>query len=375
MKNLQKGSIVPILLAVIAVLIIGVGVYYYHTKNVNSVPIPVVQTTNSDQNNVGATPAQTSVQSVATSSNPGLNTYNNLGIIFKYPTEWGAPKESFSGNGSGSISFAQSFAVFIQQDTNPQGTGVLNETLDQMIARFRTNDQYIYQVKDISADGVQGRELFYNSAVTGQPYHVDAYFPFQNDSYISLGADYQSVSLAAFDSIISTLQWDNATAFKLDSATGMAIYDNNGIRFEYPVKFDTDYASLNVRTSVEKADNTKLDSNGCYPAINGNGKPTQTNVINVNNVNGIKFCSTSSSDVGAGQLVTDYIYMTVRNGNAYAIDYSVHTSNGCGGYQNSSDLNSPDNQKYNECLNAQKNFGATVVKPIQDSISTFTFTN
>jgi hypothetical protein len=67
--------------------------------------------------------------------------------------------------------------------------------------------------------------------------------------------------------------------------------------------------------------------------------------------------------------------MTIRSGNAYTIDYLVQTSNGCGAYQNSSDPNSPGNTKYNECLNAHKNFDTTVVKPIQDSIATFAFTN
>jgi hypothetical protein len=292
--------------------------------------------------------------------------------------DWGLPKESLYGNGLGSISFdydpsiAQSFAVSILQDTNPQGTGLLNETLDQMIARFRTNDKYIYEIKNISAGGVEGRELFYNSAVTGQPYHVQAYFPFSNNSYISLGADYQSVTQYTFDSIISTLNWDSSTAFKKDSVTGLAIYSNNGIRFEYPIKLNTDYALLSVQTSVGKVDNTKLDSNGCYPAMNDSGKPSSSSALTVN---GIKFCSTTSGDVGAGQLYIVYNYMTIRNGNAYTITYQVHTSNGCGVYKNSFDLNSPDNQKYNECLNAHNNFSTTVFKPIQDSISTFSFTN
>jgi len=301
-------------------------------------------------------------------SNPGLSTYDNFGFSFQYPTEWGIPHESFYGNGLGSVFFdngtssSQSLSVFMDQDTDPQGTGLLNETIDQMIARFRVNDKYIYQVEDISADGVQGRELFYNSAVTGQPYNVQAYFPFQNDSYIVLSADYQAIPQATFDSVISSLKWDSATAFKQDTATGMAIYNNNGVHFEYPVKFDTDYASLTVETSVEKVDSAKMDSNGCYPGMNGSGRPSSTNVLTFN---GINFCYTTSGSAGAGQLYTDYSYTTFRNGYAYMIDYSVHTSNGCGAYENA---------KYNECQDAQKNFDSTVVMPIQQSIATFKFT-
>jgi len=364
----QKGFIVPLIGGIVALLIVG-GIYWaWHSKAANA---PYAQNDVVVQNDMTAS-------STFVTSDRGLNTYDNFGISFQYPSVWGIPSENLYGNGLGSVSFAygsstgQSFGVWIQQDTNPQSSGLLNETLDQMIARFRSNDKYIYQVQNISADGVQGRELFYDSAVSGQPYHIEAYFPFQNASYVSLGADYQSVPQSAFDSIISTLKWDNSTAFKQDTATGMAIYNNNGIHFEYPIKFNTDYASLNVETSVGKTDSTRLDSNGCYPDTAENGKPTRTSMLTIN---GLQFCYTTSGDVGAGQLYTDYTYNTFRNGYAYSITYSVHTSNGCGAYQNSSDPNDPKNQKYNECLDSAKNSDTLVVKPIQQSISTFKFTN
>ena len=49
MKNLQKGFVVPLLLAIIAVLVIGGGVYIYNTKKLETPILPVsteVQTTN-----------------------------------------------------------------------------------------------------------------------------------------------------------------------------------------------------------------------------------------------------------------------------------------------------------------------------------------
>ena len=164
-----------------------------------------------------------------------------------------------------------------------------------------------------------------------------------------------------FDSIISTLKLDNATVFKQDPTTGMAIYSNDGMRFEYPVKFDTDYAFLTVGTSVEKAVGSKSDT--CDPTANAL------------TINGIKFCSTTSGDVGAGQLYTIYAYTTVHGGNTYTISYSVQSSNGCGAYQNSPNLNSPENQRYNECLDFKKNYASIVTEPLKQSISTFTFTN
>ena len=152
----------------------------------------------------------------------------------------------------------------------------------------------------------------------------------------------------------------------------MAIYSNNGFKFEYPIKFKTNYASLTVGTSIKSADSAKLDSNGCSPVMNDSGKPSPSSTLAVN---GTKFCTTSGGGVGAGQLYTDYAYTTIRNGNAYTIDYGVHTSNGCGVYENSPDLNSTANQKYNECLAFGKDYENIVTKPIQESIATFRFAN
>lgn len=340
MKNKENNLLVQIVMVVIAILIIG-GIY---------ISIPRVSTT-----------AQSSA-------------YSNFGISFQYPAEWGIPKETFHGTDF-SLSFEASssiplLSVYTFQDMNPQGTEVMNETFDQMIARFQKNDELIYQVKDISVNGINGKEIFYNSAVTGKPYHVGAYFPFHNNSYISLDADYKSVPLSVFDSVISTLKFADATIPTEDVATGMMKYSNNGIRFEYPKKLDTEYAFLNIHTSIEKIDTGKLQANGCYPSVSNSGKliPSGVNVVN-----GIKFCSTGLSDVGAGQLYTVYTYTTFRNGTAYTIEYQTQTPNGCGVYKNSTDAAAPDNQKYRACLDALGKFGTTVVKPIQQSISTFMF--
>jgi hypothetical protein len=66
MKNTQKGLIVPLLIAVIAVLAIGSGVYYY------------------SQNKTQQTPANNET----TPSLSNLNTYTNYGFQFKYPKDF-----------------------------------------------------------------------------------------------------------------------------------------------------------------------------------------------------------------------------------------------------------------------------------------------
>lgn len=152
--------------------------------------------------------------------------------------------------------------------------------------------------------------------------------------------------------------------------TSVKIYRDLGITFRYPTKLNTGYASLTVETHVEKVDPTKLDANGCYPGMNGLGTTASTTVTSMNH---LKICSTISTDVGAGQLYTTYSYSTIRSGIVYTVDYVVHTSNGCGAYLGSEDPGAPENNKYRECVEAQKNFDATVVAPIRESIGTFRF--
>ena len=46
-----------------------------------------------------------------------------------------------------------------------------------------------------------------------------------------------------------------------------------------------------------------------------------------------------------------------------------------GVYKNDNDINAPSNSKYRECLDFNNNYDGLVIKPIQDSIATFKFTN
>jgi len=305
----------------------------------------------------------------------GWNTYKNFGIEFQYPKDWGTPQESISSLGQESIGFnfnssnTQSFSVYTQQDLNPQTGGIENETFDQMISRFVSNDKYIYLVKDISTNGVNGKELFYNSAVTGKPYHSEVYFPFNNGFYLSFGADLASVPQDVFDKIISTFKLDAASVVKTDPATSMLIYRNSDMEFEYPEKLNTDYASLNLQTMILNPGDSKIDSNNCYIVQTESGNAIGSPIT----INNVKFCLTTGSDVGAGQLYRSYYYTALKNGKYYVIGYVVHTSNACGGYENSPDVNAPGNEKYKACMEFQKNYNTIALKPIQDSIATFKF--
>ena len=78
MKNSQKGFIVPLLLAIIAILVVGVGVYIYSSKKAQVAPI-------SGQNNLVAT-------TTVTSDNSNIKTYTNsqYGFQLQYPNTNGS---------------------------------------------------------------------------------------------------------------------------------------------------------------------------------------------------------------------------------------------------------------------------------------------
>lgn len=315
------------------------------------------------------------LQSMKLNETAGWNTYNNFGIEFQYPQNWGMPQENISGLGQESISFDfnpsdyQPFSVYTQKDIDPQTGGIKNETFDQMVNRWLANNKNIYLVKNISAGGLSGKELFYNSAVTGKPYHLEADFPLSNGFYVSLSADLASAPQDVFEKIVSTLKIDGNTQVKTDPATGMLIYKNSEMTFEYPEKFNTDYASLTLQTIISNPGDSKIGSSGCY--ILNDPVPKESHVT----INNTQFCLSTGGDVGAGQLYNDYYYTVLKNGKYYTIGYAVHTSNGCGVYKNADDINAPGNEKYKECLDFGKNYDSIVMKPIQDSIATLKFTN
>lgn len=108
MKNSQKGFVVPLLIAIIAVLVIGGGVYIYNNKKVEA---PVVSDTQTQTQTSGQTQQQTNTQTPpANNLEPCTNngsmgtrkcnppqtntlnwkTYTNTkyGFEIKYPTDW-----------------------------------------------------------------------------------------------------------------------------------------------------------------------------------------------------------------------------------------------------------------------------------------------
>lgn len=89
MKNNQKGFIVPILLAIIALLVIGGGAYIYQNKKAEA-PAPV-DNTETQQTNQIQQQTDTQTPSVNTQmNNVNWETYtdNVYGFELKYPSSW-----------------------------------------------------------------------------------------------------------------------------------------------------------------------------------------------------------------------------------------------------------------------------------------------
>jgi hypothetical protein len=312
----------------------------------------------------------------STGNSTSAGEYNNFGISFHYPKEWGIPQESFFA-GLINIAFKTArsdgpgFNIRTDRDY-VDGQPAVNETLDDMINKFKKNNKNITEVKNLQVDAKDAREVFYNSAVTGKPMAVDLYIGMQKSIYLAVNADYETVSQEIFDSIIKTLKWDTGALSKTNPDSGIIEYRNSGVSLDIPSQLDTKYASLVTTIHFGKIDESRVDSNGCFPAINDSGSPSTSTV---STINGLRFCLAISDGVGAGQRFMNYSYSTVREGTPYIIDYLVSTANTCGGYQAAADANDPSNKVYRECLDDQKHSDTLVLKPIKDSIATFKFTN
>ncbi len=153
-----------------------------------------------------------------------------------------------------------------------------------------------------------------------------------------------------------------------DQTVGWKTYHDsaNGFSFQYPESFNSKYASLQSIPPkvVVSSSKTSINENGCY-AIPNSPMPQKDSQITTNRMN---FCLSESSDVGAGQLYTDYYYTVFKNAMYVTVDYTIHTPNGCSAYIGVE-------PQYTECSDFLKNhYTDLVLQPIQKSISTLNFT-
>ncbi len=105
MKNSQKGFLVPLLLVIIAVLVIGGGIYIYNNKKAEAPIVPNTQTQASDQtqqtNTQQITPVNSANSQVDT-SNWKTYTDTDHGFSIDYPS--GTKIRNMDGNGTYGVS-------------------------------------------------------------------------------------------------------------------------------------------------------------------------------------------------------------------------------------------------------------------------------
>lgn len=159
---------------------------------------------------------------------------------------------------------------------------------------------------------------------------------------------------------------EHATSTPHQTDTTWKTYSNaaQGLTFQYPASFNSDYASFQNTPKAFYATTAGTDS-GCYvPQGVSAGTLFQTKLV----INNINFCLSTTTGVGAGQLYTTY-YFTTRNLKTYAtLEYTVHTPNGCGAYGMETD------PAYQKCQVFFNNYKTIVEKPIVESAGTLKFT-
>lgn len=143
MKNKNKGFIVPILLGIIALLVIGGGVYVYESKKTEAPIVPVdtvdtnAQTTNQVQQTTSQNPPATTQQNTQPSvGNPvvvnsnkiavaGMKQYtdSNFGFSFWYPSSWTVQNGSIQDTYVGGT--VQKTLVVSPDSNTPRGDAII----------------------------------------------------------------------------------------------------------------------------------------------------------------------------------------------------------------------------------------------------------
>lgn len=335
MKNSQKGSVALIIIIVLAIVAVG-GFYYYSQKSAQPKS------------------AENSTQATITDQMAGWKTYTNsqYGIELKYPTTWNIVKNP--GDPSAIIELLDSEYPGKPDTDAPANIFVVSTMTDS-------------EVKNISSGKLQENAGWSTTDFAGVPYKV-VYFPSKDLKVVITVVNETSKAVA--DQILSTFKYSKTTL--PNESTGDALinferYTNTqtGISFQYPSKFNSNFAALNNDPKVIVTSNkTNIDANGCYSLQTGKGEAGKESQVTIHN---IQFCLSQGGDVGAGQLYQDYYYTTFKNGNYITVGYTIHTPNGCGVYEGTS--------QYDSCEAFFKNYDTFVLQPIQQSVATLKFAN
>lgn len=156
---------------------------------------------------------------------------------------------------------------------------------------------------------------------------------------------------------------------QIDQTAGWKTYTDavNGITFQYPNKFNSDYIALHQKpfVIVNSKSGGSIDENGCLVTIND--IPTDSGTPTIFTSGNLSFCISHSSSGAAGTFYDTYYYTTYEQGKYYTFEFVVSRVD-CGVYGDAA------NAKFKACTNDENDYGFIVSKPIQQSVSTFKFT-
>ena len=186
MKNNQKGFIVPVLLAIIALLVIGSGVYVFQNKKTE------VQTTNQTP------PVNTQINPSSQTDTSNWKTYKNETYGYEYEVKYPSIL-SVAGKGS----FANPSAI------NTPGSGIAFSIANENLLEAKGNE-YLEYKGEIIIDGYKAkkysRPLYISSTTIGAILYI---VPEKNITilYFPYNAEYHKISESDMNHILSTFKF------------------------------------------------------------------------------------------------------------------------------------------------------------------------
>lgn len=339
MKNLQRGFVAPILLAIIGLLVIGSGVYIYKNKKVEAPILPIdteTQTTNQTP------PVNTQINSKAGTSDWKTYTNTKYRFEFKYPTKWQVDQQfTTSENIVIHTNDAQnrslnSLSVFVGPITDANGRKL---TLDEYLIFYDYDKNYQNRanrtLNNMSYIRFQNtnsvRYIFVKDFLK-----YEFVLNYTNEKNITL-ID-QILSTVKFTVPGATISWKTYTStqygFSIQYPTGTQITDVD-ISGGRSIFFTTSQGTVIVQVVTQAWNNGVLSS---PPNCNDTASGTDRTNTNINGINFITFnMSKEMSGMNSPASATEYC--AIKNGTAYKlitkVGYAPGSSNGLGLDKNS----------------------------------------
>ncbi|MGB8815695.1 MAG: hypothetical protein WCC74_00430 [Minisyncoccia bacterium] len=311
MKNLkQKGFIVPVLLVVIALLVIGGGVYIYKNKKVE---VPAVVDNGTQQTNTQTQPVNTKTNTSKTDVNFSVSG-NNLSVINN-----GKVTQTLS-LGEGGI-----FALNVVSGNNPSA--------------FITD-------KDVNFDGHNDVGVLTSTGYAGVNYFYDFYIFNPTTQKLEKSAVLSDFVLTSIDpikkQIISTYksgpgyvsyiyQWNGSTFIKSESVANISnwkTYTNTQYGFSIQYQNDAQVTNTNRNEGKEfsfyfpskKGLLVDIGTQDTFRATPTQDQCDKKNGVQVN-INGVSFYSGDVSMEYSGMSAGNYAtqYCTIKNGVHYKL--------------------------------------------------------